>query len=132
MRKVSRITLAVLLVGVFVVGCATFKSNTYKSLYSVGTAYNVAMKSVADLKAQGKITDAQLAEVMKIANAYYVAYQSSVDAFEVYNKTDSAADKDKLAVALADVAGKLSKIVEYVNRLRANLGMKPLAIGGDV
>jgi predicted dinucleotide-binding enzyme len=90
------------------------------------------MKSVADLKAQGKITDAQLAEIMTIANAYYVAYQASVDAFETYQKTDLAADKDKLAVALADVAGKLSKVIDYVNRLRSKLGMKPLPVGGDV
>lgn len=130
MRKRSTVLLSLLLVGVFVLGCATFKSNTYKTLYSAGTVYDVAMKSVADLKAQGKVTDAQLAEVIKIANAYYVSYQASVDAFETYLKTDSAADKDKLAVALADVAGKLSKVVDYVNRLRSANGLKPLAVGG--
>jgi regulator of RNase E activity RraB len=129
MRKRSTVLLALLLVGVFVMGCATFKSNTYKTLYSTGTIYDVAMKSAADLKAQGKITDAQVAEVMKIANAYYVAYQASVDAFETYIRTDSAADKDKLAVALADVAGKLSKIIDYVNRLRSANGLKPIGGG---
>jgi len=130
MRKTSKVLLTLVLVGIFVLGCATFKSNVYKSLYSTGTLYDVAMKSAADLKAQGKITDAHVSELMKIANLYYVAYQASVDAFETYLKTDSAADKDKLAVALADVAGKLSKILDYVNRLRSANGLKP--IGGGV
>jgi len=123
MRVVPRLgTFVLVLVALaFMVSCATFKENTYKSLYSAGVTYDVAMKTAVDLKGEGKISDAQWVVVMAVANDYYVAYHVAVDAFETYIKTDTAEDKDKLAVALADVAGKLSKIVDYVNRLRGGV-----------
>ena len=128
-RKIS-VAIGLFLVLVLVVGCATFKQNTYKTFYALGTTYDVAMKSVNDLKNMGKISDAQLSEIMKLANVYYVAYHAGVDAFETYNITGSASDQDKLKVALADIAIKLAKVVDYVNRLRTNVGISPIKTGG--
>jgi len=120
MRR-ARFVLPLFLVLLMVMACATFKMNTYKSLYSSGVAYDTAMQIVADLDGQGKITPEQKAEIVKMANVYYVAYHAAVDAFETYIKTDAVEDKDKLAEALADVAGKLGKIVDYVSRLKGGV-----------
>ena len=123
MRRVPRLGtfVLVLVLATIMFSCATFKENTYKSLYSAGVTYDVAMKVAVDLKNEGKISEPQWVVVMTIANDYYVAYHVAVDAFETYIKTDATADKDKLAVALADMSGKLSKIVDYVNRLQGGV-----------
>jgi hypothetical protein len=52
---------------------------------------------------------------------YYVAYQGAVDAFEVYMKTNSAADKDKLAVALTEATAKLSNLLAYIAQVKGVL-----------
>ena len=129
MRR-TRMVLPLLLVMAALIACATFTQNTYKTLYSVGTAYDVAMKSVRDLKDMGKVTPEQEVEILKIANVYYSAYHAGVDAFETYQITGAAEDKDKLAVALADIASKLTKLVDYINRIRGGLELQPLKIGG--
>jgi GTP cyclohydrolase III len=119
-RKVLVGLLAVVLVA-GMMSCASFTDNTYKTLYTAGTSYDAAMKSVASLQAQGKITTAQRAEINKYATMYYVAYQASVDAFEVYMKTNSAADKDKLAVALTEATAKLSNLLAYIAQVKGVL-----------
>jgi len=106
----------VLLAGL--ISCATFTDNTYKTLYTAGTSYDVAMKSVAALQAQGKITVEQRAEINKYATMYYVAYRGAVDAFEIYMKTNLATDQNKLTVALTEATGKLANLLAYINLIK--------------
>ena len=106
----------VLLAGL--ISCATFTDTTYKTLYTAGTSYDVAMKSVAALQAQGKITVEQRAEINKYATMYYVAYRGAVDAFEIYMKTNLATDQNKLTVALTEATGKLANLLAYINLIK--------------
>ena len=99
------------------VGCATFKQNTYNILYTSGVAYDTAMSVAGDLYKQGVIKDVQKDDIIKYGNAFYSAYHAAVDAFEVWNKTDSAADKDKMITALNAILPKLMDLKNYLNRL---------------
>jgi hypothetical protein len=101
-------------------GSRTFIQNTYATMYIAGTTYDTAMKTISALQAQGKITQAQRDEVNKYANQFYVAYHSAVDAFATYQKTSSAADQDKLNVALAGIVSTWATLAANVNRLVPN------------
>ena len=100
------------------VACATFQQNTYRSLYTAGTSYDLAMTTVSTLQKQGIISEAQRKEINVLANVYYVAYQTSVTAFETYKMADTSANKDKVLVALQNVFSKWREFSAYVNRIR--------------
>lgn len=116
MRKI-RFLLPVLILLTLPIACGTFEQTVYKGMYISGTTYDAAMKTVASLQAQGKITQDQRTEINKVANVFYVAYHSAVDAFEVYKKTGSVESKQKLITAIHEAGLKWAKVSEYVNRL---------------
>ena len=102
------------------IACAGFEKNTYRSLSATGGAYTMAMSTVSTLQKQGVISTAQRTEINTFANIFYVAYHASVDAFEVWKKTDSAVDKQKVEVALASTFSKWRDFADYINRIRPN------------
>jgi hypothetical protein len=107
----------ILLVLVLMAGCASFTTNTYRTMYTAGVSYDTSMKVIANLQAQGKITQAQRDEINKYANIYYVSYQTAVKAFSTYNKTQTAADKDKLTIIISQVIASWADLASYVNRI---------------
>jgi GTP cyclohydrolase III len=115
--RAARILLPIILL-VALVACATFSQNTYRTLYTAGTSYDMAMNTVVTLQKQGVISEAQRKEINTLANFYYVAYQTSVTAFETWKKTDTAADKVKVQTVLFNVFSKWREFAAYVNRLR--------------
>jgi hypothetical protein len=110
--------LAVVLFTTLVVSCATFKDTTYKTIYTAGVTYDTAMKTASALHKQGVINDTQWVEVQKYATIYYVAYQASVDAFEVYMKTETVESKDKLVAILNETSVKLGNLIGYLNTIQ--------------
>lgn len=118
-RKVLQGMVAIVLLAALV-SCASFTQNTYKSLYIAGTSYDTAMKSIAFLQAQGKITTAQRVEINKYANIYYVSYQTAVDAFIFYEKNKNEATKQVVVNAITTAIVKWAVFAGYVNRLFPN------------
>ncbi len=119
-----KILLTLILVVFFstLIACATFKANTYKTMFAFGSTYDACMKAAADLDKQGKLTPEKKAEVLKIANIYYVSYQATVDAFELYLKVETKTNKEKLIIALAQMVTNLDKLRDYLTRLGAIIG----------
>lgn len=115
-RKVSLFLVMAIFLAM-VVSCAGFTKNTYRGIFLAGTTYDTAMKSVADLQAKGKITLAQRAEINKVANIYYVAYQVSVDALYFYEQTKTQSAKDKVIQAITTLVLRWSEFAGYVNRI---------------
>jgi PBP1b-binding outer membrane lipoprotein LpoB len=113
MKRIALFCIIVLLFS----GCASFVDNTYKTLYVAGQAYDAGMKTIADLQAQGKITEAQRAEINSYANKFYVSYQAAASALSTYNKTKTAADEDKLAVAITELIRSWKVYAQAANTL---------------
>ena len=116
MRKAKWVIVPILLL--MIASCATWRDNTYKTIGTLGITYDTAMRGAADLKKQGKITDAQWAELDKIARIYYVAYQGAVDAFEIAVKVESTESKDRLNKALLELSVSLDKVLAYISILK--------------
>jgi len=114
-RQIKLFMVMVVFLGL--VACAGFTKNTYRGIFLAGTSYDAAMKSVADLQSKGKITLAQRAEINKVANVYYVAYQVSVDALYFYEQTKTQVAKDKIIFAIATMVSKWSELAGYINRI---------------
>ena len=107
----------VMVIFLSLVACAGFTKNTYRGIFLAGTTYDTAMKSVADLQGKGKITLAQRAEINRVANIYYVAYQISVDALYFYEQTKTQTSKDKVIQAITTLVLRWSEFAGYVNRI---------------
>lgn len=104
--------------------CATFESNTYKSLYSAGTAYNLALKTVVRLDDFGKLSPGQKATIIDLATLYYVAYEMATDAFEIYIKVKTEDNKINLDKAIIEVFKKLGDLKNYVDEIQKVFGGK--------
>lgn len=107
-------------------GCATFEKNAYTSLSAARTTYTQSMLAIQDLQRQGKLTQADAKKIYPVAAAYYNAYLSSVAAFEVYRKTKSTADQDKLITALTEASLKLAALIPLLAPF--NVTVQPLAV----
>jgi hypothetical protein len=102
-------------------------TQSYKTLYIASQAYDTGMKSVAALQAQGKITLEQRAVINQYASPVYGAIQTADMALSTYNKTQMAADKDKLLTAITDITKKWPVLVNNVDRIVPGT-FKPLEV----
>ena len=103
MKNIFRFLLVTPIVVMLLVGCGGFVSNAYKTMYTVGIAYDAGMRSIGDLYSKGKLTKDQLDKVLPIASKVQKAYKVAVSALSVYEKVDSSENKDKLQVAIDEM-----------------------------
>jgi hypothetical protein len=120
MRKL-KVLFAISICLLFLASCASFVKNTYVTLNESKDLYTVAMTSVASLQAQKLITQAQRDEINKVAKIYKEAHNTAVDALATYKKTESAADKDKVIVALGEAAAKWAQVARLINTIKPGL-----------
>jgi len=117
MRRFKNIYVALLIL-IFLTSCANFNTNTKNAIGSAGITYNQSMQAAADLKKQGKISDTQWIQIDKYGKAFYVAYNSTIDAFIIYLKAENADAKAKVEILLVNMATELTKINDYINVLK--------------
>lgn len=114
----KRLVVVGVVIVVFVVGCASFETNTKNAIGVTGITYNQSMKAAADLEKQGKIDDKQWAYIEEYATKVFVAYNTTIDSFVVYMNVKSADAKVKVEVLLTDMATALAKLEGYVATLQ--------------
>ncbi len=115
-RKGLSVLIVVLLLAC--VSCATWEKNTYSTIGIAGVTYNQSMKVAADLKKQGKITDAQWAEIDKYGRAFYVSYNATIDYFSSYLRLKTAESKELVIKIMREMSTHLTKMQEYINVLK--------------
>lgn len=116
-RKVwvtRRTAILVLVVASLMWGCATFTRDSYRTLSIAATTYDTAMKSIADLYRQGKVTEAQKAKALEIGMEYWIAYHTATDALEAYIAVGSVDNEKRLEIAMMEFSKVLSKFMNYV------------------
>lgn len=115
MKRKLAVVFLVSVVMLACVSCATFENNTYKTIGVLGVSYDTSMKALADLKKQGKITDAQWAQIDQAGRDFYVVYNATIDAFQIYLATKNQPSQDKVILILSEASAKLGKVQEYYN-----------------
>ncbi len=110
----------------FLASCASFVKNSYVTLNESKDLYNLSMTSVASLQTQGLIDQAKRNEINQVAKVYKEAHNSAVDALATYKKTELAADKDKVIVALGEAAAKWAQVAKLINAIKP--GLVPVAL----
>ena len=105
-----------LLVAVLAQGCATqnFKTNAYKTLAAGAAIYESGYPAFLELHQKGLISDAQKVAGKELAIKYWAAYHAATDALIAYDAVDSAANQDRVRVALAEAVRCLSTLSAYV------------------
>ena len=102
----------------FIVACASFTKNAYRTLAAAGEGYNATMMTAADLYQQGKITDEQKDGIVKLGHRYRDAYHLAVDTLAAYEETRTTADEDMARKALLEfqaVAIDLTRLLQTYN-----------------
>ncbi len=110
MKRKFAVMVLVAMVLAACVSCATFDTNSYKTLAIAKTSYTQAMTALGSLQAQGKLTDADVQKILPYARAYYQAYLVAESAWEVYHANPTVANQDQLIKLLNDVAAKLGEL----------------------
>ena len=106
--------LGILVVLMLVVSCASFSKNAYRALGTSSVAYDVSIRTVADLYRQKLVGEDVKAKTIELGNIFWVAYNSALDAMVAYKKTEKAEDKAKLEAALTQANEAFVKFLGYV------------------
>lgn len=113
-RKINIVLIMMFFVLALVQACEDFEKNSYRVLVSAANIYNLSMESVADLQKKGYIKTEDREEINSIAQVYYDAYQTAIDAFEAYKIAHDTDAKNRLTTSIGLVSASLSKLVERV------------------
>ena len=120
--RVAKFFVPIVLVAFMMMACASFNVNTYRALNTAGVVYDEAMKGLADLYFQGKITTEQKDQAVKLATAYHGAYHGAVDAFDTYMKVQDQAGLERLKTLLAVLQTKLDAFLAYLKEIAPIFG----------
>ncbi len=94
--------------------------NTYKTLNSSAITYDTVMKSAADMRRAGQLSDAKWAELVDAATIYYDAYQAAVSALYVYvdaQEKAQPADTSLLVTMTSQCSEALNEFVQKAYQL---------------
>ena len=116
MRRVRNKELLVFLAILFLVAScgASFSKNAYRALGTSSVAYDVAMKTTADLYHQKVVGEDVKTKAIELGNIFWAAYNSAIDALAAYEKTRTAEDKVKVETALNEANAAFVKFLDYV------------------
>jgi hypothetical protein len=114
MKKIKSI-FTLMLIGMFFVGCASFVTNTYKTEYVTGAAYNLAGATIKNLNASGKFTPDQLAKIYQGGSIMYNSFQVSVDALIAYSKVPDSSVQSIVETSIASLLANWGDLVSLVN-----------------
>jgi hypothetical protein len=124
-RKVACYLMAVVLLATLF-SCATFDKNAYSTLSTAKITYDTTLSALGDLQRQGKISDADVQKIIKIANIYRTAYLAAVSAYEVYHNNPSVTNQDQLLQLLSDVSAALGQLIPLLAPY--NITVQPIVV----
>lgn len=114
----TRKSLAILLIGMLFLTACTYSVNmvrtTSKLLTVSNVSYDTAMKTVADLYAQKRITDEQKNEIVKVGKTFATAHNAAVEALAQYEETKDMAEQDKMTAQIAIATKALAELLNMV------------------
>jgi hypothetical protein len=114
MKKIRSI-FTLMLIAMFFVGCAGFVTNTYKTEYVTGAAYNLAGATIKNLNASGKFSPDQLVKIYQGGAIMYNSFQISVDALIAYSKVPDSSVQNLVETSIASLLANWGDLVALVN-----------------
>ena len=114
MKRKLLIIPVLILVLVGVSACGNFQKNSYRGLGTMAVSYDIAMKSAADLRGKGLISDEGLSEIIRVAGDYSGAHNAAVQAFQDYlmaPEADKATKQDIARTAMSASLGLYSELL---------------------
>jgi hypothetical protein len=119
----------VFVVFLLLVGCAGngphgsdtqfFSQTAYNTIFTAAQAYSTTMKSLADLYSKGLITETEKQKTIKYGEDFWLAYHTSLDAFEEYQRTKREAP---VYTALSTLSKALGSFLEYAQKVQQKEG----------
>lgn len=102
-------------------GCGSeFSKHSYATLTTIGATYDGIMRSVAEARKVGAISDADVQKVIYAGGVFYGTYQTALTALEVYLKAESSGDtslKGYVTQAIATAVLELNMLIENYNAI---------------
>lgn len=101
----------------FVVGCASFVTNTYKTEYVTGAAYNLMGVTIKNLNTSGKFTPDQLIQIYRGGDILFNSFQVSVDALIAYSKVPDSSVESIVTASITSLLANWADLVGLVNSI---------------
>ncbi len=114
MKRRFAISILAAMVLVACISCATFDKNCYKSLDSARITYNQSMAALSQMNDEGKLSPAQVEQIIKIGNAYFASYQVAKAGYLVYHNNPTPTGEQGLSALITDVGLKLLELTKLV------------------
>ena len=123
MRR-SKSIILVMVMAVFLVGCATkqgdkssYESQTYSILLTAATTYDTTFQALRDLHEKGFLSDEDIGKAIKYGELFWTAYHSAVEALSIYNKIETAENKENIEKAMIAVTQAFAVFNEFIHPL---------------
>ena len=97
------------------VACNDFEKNTYRTLFTMGTTYDVCMKTAADLHSKGMLSEEKKEKLIDLGNIYYGSYHTTVTSFNLYLANNDKEMKEAVVSGVIDAVKKYNTFIEYYN-----------------
>ena len=111
--KEARSKLGLVLVLLLIASCAGFSQSAYKGLVLSYHTYDGVLSSMGSLYKEGKVSEEQKAEAIKLGRVYAKAHNEAVGALATYEEAGGEANKDAYKVAAVAMGDALSALIAY-------------------
>lgn len=100
-------------------GCATggnLQKTGYDILASAKVTYDTTLTALGDMQKQGKLSDSDVQKILSVARPYYLAYQTALSAYNVYNANVSAQSQDAFVATMAELSKQLGNMIALLDQ----------------
>ena len=113
-ERKGRAVVAISVVLMFMVSCAHFTENAYRTLTVSKQTYTITLSALGDLYKQGQITEEQKAKVIQLSRAYKHAHNKAAMFLLDYETSKAESDKQRYIEAATAVSTRLVDLLEYI------------------
>lgn len=93
-------------------------------IMSMGVLYNSTMETLSSLYKQKLITDQDVAKIVDVGNKFRVAYNTAMDIYIVWLRTQSSDDEQRLFVAINNASILLNDLQSIASQFIPKEGSK--------
>lgn len=115
--KKFRKYVAIAMVPLFLVACASFVKNSYLSLDGTAITYSTAVIAAKQAKTAGKVTDVQWASINSAGKIFHPAFDLSVDALKSYKNNPSTTTQESVTYAISQLLLNWSSLANLINQI---------------
>ena len=111
--KAARLTIIGVVLLAFILGCATFTRNAYRTLAVSQQTYDATLSALGDMYKQGMLSDEHKDKAVELGTLYKAAHNSAVQALLQYESNPTPDNKQRYLESAAFASQQLAMLLEF-------------------